>query len=257
MDLKELAMNSKGTGRHPWEVARVEAVIHRLKQRKAPLISILDFGCGDLYVAARLVEAFPSLLVYAVDSEHNPASFPGGKTLNSRIQVFRSLEEAEQSAGATKMSAVLLLDVLEHCENDSVVLNELRCSPLVDSRTQFLITVPAFQWFYSRYDRFLGHFRRYTLAQLSASVRGGGLQVHAGHYFFASLLLPRALVVLAERFKLLKAPPKGLANYKARPWIDEIARRVLRMDFRFCQRLSLAKIYSPGLSVLVEASPIS
>ncbi len=251
MDLKELAINNEGTGRHPWEVARVEVVIHRLKQRETPLDSLLDFGCGDLYVALRLAEAFPSLQVYAVDSAHDPERDP----LNSRIRVFRSLAEAEQAADGAKMSAVLLLDVLEHCEKDSEVLDSLRRSSLVDAGTQFLITVPAFQSFYSRYDRFLGHFRRYTLRQLSASVRAGGLQIKAGHYFFTSLLLPRALVLVAEKLKLVKSPPKGLSNHKARPWFDETIRRVLKMDFRFCEALSRAKIYSPGLSVLIEAVP--
>lgn len=254
MDLRELAIQSKGTGRHPWEVARAEAVIHWLKQRTTPLVSLLDFGCGDLYVASRIAEAFPSLKIYAVDSEHNPGSALAGDTrLSPRIQVFRSLEEAERSAGATQLSAVLLLDVLEHCEKDTVILETLRRSHLVDSSTQFLITVPAFQLFFSRYDRFLGHFRRYTLGSLSESVRGGGFQIKAGHYFFASLLLPRALVVLAEKLQLLRGQPKGLSNYRARPWFDGLVRTVLRLDFKLCELLSRAKIYSPGLSVLVEA----
>lgn len=255
MDLKELAIHSEGTGRHPWEVARVEVVIHRLKQRGAPVVSLLDFGAGDLYVASRLAEAFPLLKIYAVDSEYSPGIVPGGRSaLNPRIQVFRSLEEVERSVGELKLSAILLLDVLEHCEKDSLVVDTLRRSRLVDSSTQFLITVPAFQVFYSRYDRFLGHFRRYTLRGLRKAIREGGLQIQSGHYFFASLLLPRALVVLAEKLRLWNGEPKGLSNHKARPWLDERVRKILRADFRVCEALSRLKIYSPGLSVLIEAN---
>ncbi|HEX6831950.1 MAG TPA: hypothetical protein VF132_00340, partial [Rudaea sp.] len=58
----------------------------------------------------------------------------------------------------------------------------------------FVISVPAFRFMWSPHDDFLGHKRRYTLAQIERVVRACGLELQASSYFYAAVF-PAAFAV--------------------------------------------------------------
>jgi hypothetical protein len=255
MDLRELAITPSHSGRHPWELARADAVVHCLRESSAKPLRILDIGCGDLYVAKRLVAAFEVDELIAVDSSLTPQVRERvGLPKESPIVLFQSLEQAEaKESSPHPVDFVLLLDVLEHCEDDSQLLKQLKASRWVGEQTQFLITVPAGPRLFSRYDTFLGHFRRYSLKALRRSVSEAGMGVSSGHYFFSCLVIPRAIQVAFEKIGLSKRPPKGLAAYTSKDALDPAIRFLLWVDFRICRFLSYWKIKPFGLSCLVIA----
>ncbi|MEO1676886.1 MAG: class I SAM-dependent methyltransferase [Pseudomonadota bacterium] len=82
--------------------------------------------------------------------------------------------------------AVLLLDVLEHVEQDAEALAVLgrRLGP--DGR--LVVTVPAFPLLWSAHDVRHHHFRRYTRATLTDAARAAGLSVERSFYFNGFLL---------------------------------------------------------------------
>ena len=57
--------------------------------------------------------------------------------------------------------------------------------------TLFLIMVPAFQFFFSAHDLFLGHRRRYTIGAIKEGARRAGLEILRSNYFFA-IIFPLA-----------------------------------------------------------------
>jgi SAM-dependent methyltransferase len=63
-------------------------------------------------------------------------------------------------------SAILYIDVLEHIENDREELR--KAAERVQPGGRVIVLVPAHQWLYTPFDRAIGHFRRYTLADLRA-----------------------------------------------------------------------------------------
>ena len=65
-----------------------------------------------------------------------------------------SIEKMEQ------FDAIIYIDVLEHIEDDRDELN--RASMLLKPGGYIIILAPAFQQLYSEFDKFIGHFRRYT-----------------------------------------------------------------------------------------------
>jgi hypothetical protein len=70
-----------------------------------------------------------------------------------------------------------------------------------------LITVPALPVLWSAHDRFLGHFRRYTLASLERLILATGqLEMIELHYYFACIL-PAAVPV-----RLLRARAESPMN---------------------------------------------
>ncbi len=86
---------------------------------------------------------------------------------------------------------VFTLNVLEHIEDDQAVLSEL--AKKLKSGGRLMIYVPAFQSLFSSMDRAVGHYRRYSLAQLSERVSSAGFEIREARYvdslgFIASII---------------------------------------------------------------------
>ncbi len=82
-------------------------------------------------------------------------AFPEKKFVVGTVDTFQEFEAR---------SLVLYIDVLEHIENDAV---ELEKSSKRMSHGSFLgILVPAHMQLYSKFDKRIGHFRRYSIESL-------------------------------------------------------------------------------------------
>jgi hypothetical protein len=81
---------------------------------------------------------------------------------------------------------VVLLDVLEHQEDDRTFLADLVAK--MPSGSMLLLTVPALQRLWSPWDVALGHFRRYDKESLRASLEGLPLEVHELSYLFPEMV---------------------------------------------------------------------
>ena len=80
-----------------------------------------------------------------------------------------------------KMDTVVCLNVLEHIEDDSSVLRRLYES--VPSGCKVVFLVPFDPRLYSRFDKEIGHFRRYQKAELERKMEAAGLRVERQFYF--------------------------------------------------------------------------
>ncbi|MDD1623134.1 MAG: class I SAM-dependent methyltransferase [Methylococcaceae bacterium] len=99
-------------------------------------------------------------------------------------------------------SLILMIDILEHLEDDGGFLKEYVDRFPVGSH--ILIGVPAFSFLWSGHDVFLSHKRRYTLTELEALVNSSGLRILRGRYFFGFLFPIVALIRLRNRILLKK-----------------------------------------------------
>src|SRR5262245_24436194 len=200
MDLVEAgARGHEAAVRHPWETARVEVVRSLIRRhvRLAPGAIVMDIGCGDTYVAEQLSADHRDATFYAIDTAFTEDLIGRyrARLNNPRVLPFESLD-AMRPPPTKPVSLVLLMDVLEHIEDDRGFLRSLLTRPYIGRETRFLITVPAYQSLFCSHDRFLGHYRRYTNRLLRTLVDGSGLQVVDIGYFFWSLLPLRVLQVL-------------------------------------------------------------
>jgi hypothetical protein len=125
------------------------------------------------------------------------------------VALSASLDETRLSRPAV---LVLLMDVIEHVPDDRAFLRDLLVRGLVGPETRVLITVPSYPALFSSHDRFLGHYRRYNRRSLQALFDAVGLRAVDEGHFFGSLLVPRLLQVLRERWS---PPPPDQATHVA------------------------------------------
>jgi len=257
MDLKESKSLGLDKGRHPWELARWDVVRTLLSRYvvagEGRSLRFLDIGCGDLFIAQRLVQFFPGAQVLAVDSGFDQQQIEQyrQKHQDGAITLFSSLDDVAQNS-QDAVDVVLLLDVLEHIDGDQAFLADLRERPWVGDQTLFLITVPAGPNLFCSHDRFLGHCRRYTQAMLRDCAQGARLSVIAQASFFMSLLMFRWLEVAWERMRGVKERDSNrLSAFHPQPWRDKGIKAVLNADFGLSFWLYQRGIRLPGLSNFV------
>lgn len=99
-------------------------------------------------------------------------------------------------------SAVVAYNVLEHIEDDVAALRSF--AGLVRPGGHVILVVPAFEFALGRFDRLVGHFRRYRCAGLRRVLVEAGLEPVRVHYVNAVGLFGWTLVV-----RILGGTPKS------------------------------------------------
>ncbi|NER38728.1 MAG: class I SAM-dependent methyltransferase [Oscillatoria sp. SIO1A7] len=195
---------------HWWFVARrsiIKRVIDKLALPESA--EIFEAGCGTGGNLAMLADRGR---VYAME-------------LDETARLFASnLKLAEVQSGSLpndipfpdrQFDLIVLLDVLEHIEEDSESLQAL--AKKLKPSGWLLITVPAYAWMWSKQDVILHHKRRYILPNLHQLVVSAGYKVHFVSYFnfflFPLIAVIRLLQGLLGRGgNELTMPPKSINN---------------------------------------------
>jgi SAM-dependent methyltransferase len=193
MDIKETEILGADAGNHWYYRSKAQAVERCL--RGIAFDTVLDVGAGSGYFSRHLLAHTSAQAAYCVDPNyaHEWQEQVAGKPL-----VFLRNTEAVSA------NLVLLMDVMEHVDDDVALLREYAQKSLPSA--SFLISVPAFQWLWSAHDDFLGHRRRYTLPHLESVVRNAGLEVVHGNYYYGGIFPLAAAVRLLRRGKPKDAP---------------------------------------------------
>jgi len=181
-------------------------------------------GAGD-YAATWLGDGLEQLTVTEADPQLLAAlrsRFAGDERVT-----LRDLDVTEAPVG--DHSALVAFNVLEHIADDVAALRGAKA--LVRPGGAIVLFVPAFEFAMSRFDRAIGHYRRYTKSTLGSAFAGAGITVEQLHYVNAPGLLAwvvgmkwlrqqpregialtawdRLIVPAARRVESLKAPPFG------------------------------------------------
>lgn len=109
----------------------------------------------------------------------------------------------EESILDNSIDQILMLDCLEHIEDDEATLSLL--FKKLKPGGVILITVPAFMSLWSSEDVMAGHFRRYTCTMIQREMTDAGFKVLHSSYFMSFLYAPILISrVLKERIGLIK-----------------------------------------------------
>lgn len=181
MDLKELenGINPDVHWYYQSKILPLIAYTKKLLKSEVPL-TIVDVGSGSGFFAISLEKKFGSRIkkVYLVDINYTAEEIKAtsGAKIEKTLRIPDKIENG----------LVILMDVLEHLEDDLKMLNEIKAN-CVGSNNHFFITVPAFYSLWSGHDVYLGHYRRYKINTLNKVLNQAKYSIENTYYLYGSL----------------------------------------------------------------------
>lgn len=148
---------------HFWFLIRNEIILQTISQHLDAwqTRSFLEIGSGCATVVGYLNE---NGMKRVAGCDKNPLAiqlseqrFPQIKFYESDFESLRTTEGLWDSVG--------MFDFIEHLEDDLSAVSKVR--PLLRRGGKVFITVPAHQSLYSHTDKLMGHYRRYSVEQLT------------------------------------------------------------------------------------------
>lgn len=145
---------------------------------------IVDIGCSSGIMLQWLRKGFPSGNILGADYVRGPL-----EALAQTLPEVPLLQFDLTTCPLPDRSfdAVVLLNVLEHIENDEAALAQV--ARILKPNGIAVIEVPAGPGLYDVYDKLLLHHRRYRMADLLGKISRNGLEVlsksHLGFFLYA------------------------------------------------------------------------
>jgi hypothetical protein len=181
LDLKEEQALGEAAEQHWYYRSKSAAMLKLVAPLQAQ--EILDVGAGSGFFSKYLLSHTSAGIAWCIDPFY-PKEWDD-------THADKPIRYRHQCKG-TAADLVLMMDVLEHVEDDLALLNDYVAK--VSTGTRFLVTVPAFQFLWSGHDVFLGHYRRYTLPKVTDLMKRAGLVVEQRAYYFG-LVFPLAVAM--------------------------------------------------------------
>jgi len=181
MDKDLYLQHAKVEDKHWWFVGRrmiIDKIIRQLNLEQHS--KIFEAGCGtggNLNMLARYGE------VSAMELDEIACQFANER----KVTTVKLGSLPDNIPFSEEYDLIVILDVLEHIDDDlgaAIVLNSR-----LKSGGWLLVTVPAYQFLWSKHDEINHHKRRYTLRNLKQVIKKSGYSVHYSSYF-NSFLFP-------------------------------------------------------------------
>lgn len=187
-------------------------------------LNILEVGCGNgifmeqLYLSMNKEIDGCDLNEYALKSvSHN----------HGRLFVYNIYDLHPEMVG--KYDALILFDVLEHIDDDKDFL--LTATKHLKKGSLIFINVPALNQLYSRYDKLVGHVRRYNRTDMKELLDGLDLEIVDIKYW-GILLLPIAVL---RKIYMLFIPDEKVAEKGFKPpskFVNKIFITLMKLELK-------------------------
>ncbi len=202
---------------------------------------ILDIGTGS---GANLYSIYPEdAVLCGIEPSPDLAAIARKR---GPIPVYvGTAEQLPPPVSSEVFDAAAMLDVLEHTEDDGLVLAGIR-ERLTDGGV-LLITVPAYMLLWTAHDVAVGHCRRYRLRPLTRLLRTYGFGIERATYFNSLLLVPLAVFRIARR--LLGAGEEGSDTKFGLRGLNQLLYWVFSLEQHLLKWLN----FPAGVSILVIA----
>jgi len=213
--------------------------------RELGKIRVLDVGCGDGFICQELSRRADVQVVDGVDVNLTEQEGDALRRRDDKVVYYNAYRDLPPG----RYNLVLLMDVLEHVQEDNRFLAEIVDRYLAQGG-HLIVTVPAFPFLYSQHDAFLAHYRRYGRKQLVRLVRDSNLFCMRSGYLFLSLLPIRLAEVLRERIADgERVGIRGVGGWTAGDALTRAATAILRFDIRLSFFFNSFGMPIPGLTV--------
>jgi len=172
---------------------------------------VLEIGCGN-GINLQLLSSDPGITADGCDLNKN--ALDQIVSVKGKKYLYNILNPDIRLTG--KYDLVLLMDVLEHIKDDLEFLKASVDHLKVGGRV--MINVPAHKFLYSKYDKQIGHERRYGRQELTALIEKAGLQEELVQYwgfFLLPVLVARKIVMYFKKDQIVYTgfkPPNAFIN---------------------------------------------
>jgi ubiquinone/menaquinone biosynthesis C-methylase UbiE len=224
---------------HWWYRSRrnlIHSLLQSLRKEHGSSLTILDIGCGTGQLMKEL-EAYGT--VTGIDISERAVAYCKERGLSPDVGSADKLPYPDNF-----FDTVVIMDVLEHLENDSLGAQELL--RVLKTGGTAIITVPAFMFLWSVTDELSNHYRRYTRKELVNLLQKNGLIIKRTTYF-NTLLFP-AIAAIRIIVRLLGIQMKS-ENHVGGSLINKILYGVFSSEIRLLSYLS----FPAGVSILAVA----
>jgi SAM-dependent methyltransferase len=218
----------------------LESVLSRELPRKLPL-RIVSIGCGPadgLAWLSRFTESHGWIVGLDSDPLH-------ARRLGEVEYVIGNAKEIPLAKSTFDL--VLMLDVLEHLDDDALALRE--AARLLAPDGLLLVTVPALPSLWGGQDVVSNHHRRYTRRSLRGTFRAADVATPRVSYFNALLFPPIAAVRWTRRAIGLGARARTDFDDSRPGLINEILAGLFALERHWIGRLPMPA----GVSLLATA----
>jgi len=135
---------------------------------------ILEVGSG-IGNFTPLLEKFGKVTAIDINREYNKKNIVKGVTSG-----FGDIEKGEYFFNHKKFDTIVCLNVIEHVKDDREAFTNIH--KLLREGGKFILLVPAHKALYGKYDKLLGHFRRYNAPQLEQVMLNTGFKIDKLRY---------------------------------------------------------------------------
>lgn len=229
-------------GDYWWHLGKRKAVSVLLEKYlpKNKKLSLADLGCGTGLMMEELSHFGE---VSGIDASEVSLEFCRKRGLkNLYHSPVTKLPFQDES-----LDAVTLLDVLEHVEDQKKALDEIH--RVLKKEGLVLITVPAYQFLFSYWDKMLGHFRRYNQQDLTKILLNNGFVIKKISYLNFFLFGPAVLLRLTKKALNQK---ENSDFVKLPPLVNGVLKKVYQTESRFLNKIS----FPFGLSLICMAQKV-
>ncbi len=135
---------------------------------------------------------------------------------------------------SSSLSHVICSEVLEHVENDQAAMGEL--ARVLNRGGRAYITVPHRKFYFAADDRYVHHFRRYEIAEMTDKLREAGLRVRSTKKVLGPLEKITMFTVVML-FSALHNLPGSRGSRRSRPaYMGAAVLAVVRPIFKLAHR---------------------
>lgn len=144
-------------------------------------IPVVDLGCGTgaqiMYLAKQGFDAT------GVDESEEMLNMARDQAKSLKINNVNFIQNTlkELTEEGETYSQIICLDVIEHIEKDDEALKQI--NKLLSPEGRLILTVPAHQYLYSKRDKDIGHYRRYSKSELINKMQKAGFIVRKHRYW--------------------------------------------------------------------------
>lgn len=201
-----------------------DANLMHLLINKLKFNSVLDIGCGNGYYMSVLKTS--GFKVQGIEPDQN--LIKESEEIFGKLNIKQGFAEDLPKHFNRKFDNVILIDVLEHIENDALVLRNSH--NILKTGGRIIILVPAYRWLFSRRDIMWKHFRRYEMQDLKLKIIDAGFTLIESRYWNA-ILLPMYILYtklpcnMEQKYARMRGE-RNIINKTLRWWFKNIENRI-------------------------------